>query len=76
MPLSLCSCRYLEQSVLALDPNKEVTRSHMAAVLRGLSQQLAEEERSLQGVTGMGTLPRQVRRLRMVSERMCQSQQS
>ena len=70
----LSACRYLEQSILALDMNDDVTKSHMPPVLSGLSQHLSGVEKSLQTNPGATGLMRQVKRLRMVSERMCQPQ--
>lgn len=64
--------RYLEQSILALDVSNEVTRSHMPPVLSNLSQHLARMEKTLESSTGTTGLARQVKRLRMVTEHLCQ----
>ena len=64
--------RYLEQSILALDVSNEVTRSHMSPVLNGLAQHLAGMEKSLQSNPNSLGLARQVRRLRLVAEQLCQ----
>lgn len=66
--------RYLEPSVLALDLQNEVTKSHMPPVLSGLSQQLSAVEKALQGNPGNVTLARRVKGLRMITERLCQPQ--
>ena len=71
-PVFCSIARYLEQSILALDVSNEVTKSHMPPVLSSLSQHLARMEKTLESGTGTTGLARQVKRLRMVTEHLCQ----
>jgi enhancer of mRNA-decapping protein 4 len=63
--------RFLEASVLGLDVNNDITKSHMTQVLRTLTQQLAGAEQANRSVPNSASLLRSVKRLRMVTERLC-----
>ena len=63
--------RFLEASVLGLDVNNDITKSHMTQVLRTLTQQLAGAEQANRSVPNSAALLRSVRRLRMVTESLC-----
>ena len=74
--LSLSSLRYLEQCILGLDVGNEVTKSHMSTVILQLSQQLASVEKSFEVNPNAAkpALKKSVKRLKMMSERLCQPQ--
>jgi enhancer of mRNA-decapping protein 4 len=63
--------RFLEASVLALETTNDITKSHMPQVLRTLTLQLASAEQAQRGLPNSASLLRSVRRLRMVTERLC-----
>ena len=73
---SLSLPRYLEQCTLSLDVDNEVTRSHMSTVILQLSQQLASVEKSFEVNPNAAkpALKKNVKRLKMISERLCQPQ--
>ena len=68
--------RYLEQCILALDLSNEVTKSHMATVISQLSQQLALLEKTFEAnpTATKPPIKKSVKRLKMLSERLCQPQ--
>lgn len=63
---------YLESSILALDPNSDTAKNYMTPVLSGLSKGLAALEKSIQSNPDSVGLTKQVRRLRIIAERLCQ----
>ena len=67
----LTNCRYLEAAVLALDITNEVTKNHMTPVLKILTQHLSTVEQSHRGNP---SLLRLIKRLRMITERLCHPQ--
>ena len=76
LPLPRSLPRYLEQCTLSLDVDNEVTRSHMSTVILQLSQQLASVEKSFEvnPSAAKPALKKNVKRLKMISERLCQPQ--
>lgn len=68
--------RYLEASVMALDVTNDITKNHMTQVLRTLTQQLSNAEQTHRTVPNSAPLLRLIKRLRMISERLCHSHQS
>jgi enhancer of mRNA-decapping protein 4 len=63
--------KYLEESVLALDVTNEITKNHMIRILRMLTQQLSSAEQTHRSMPNSAPLLRLIKRLRMVTERMC-----
>ena len=61
--------------MLALDVNNDITKSHMTQVLRTLTQQLATAEQSARSLPNSAPLLRSMKRLRMVTERLCSPHQ-
>lgn len=72
--MSSFSSRYLDQSVLVLDVNDDVTKSHMVPVIRQLSHQIISMQGKLQSDSSLATpaIIKQVKRLLMVAQHMCQ----
>lgn len=69
--------RYLDQSLLALDVDSDVTKNHMVPVIKQLSQHMSLLQQKLQEAPS-GTDPgimKQVKRLLMVSHHMYNEQQ-
>ena len=69
-------CRYLEASVLALDVTNDITKNHMTQVLQTLTGQLSNAEQSHRSNPNSASLMRLIKRLRMITERLCHSPES
>ena len=69
-------CRFLEASVLALDVSNDITKNHMTQVLRTLAQQLTDIEQIHRGAPNSASLLRLIKRLRMITERLCHPHQA
>lgn len=69
----LVLCRYLDQSLLALDVDSDITKNHMLPVIKQLSQQIASLLQKIQAGTSVPNpaIVVAVKRLLMVSKQMC-----
>ena len=64
-------CRFLDPSVLALDEQDEVTKSHMPPVIKQLSEQLRIVQDKANSSSISPALLKQVKRLFQVTLHMC-----
>lgn len=66
--------RYLDQSLIALDTNSEVTKNHMVPVIKQLHQQLIQLQEKIQAddseLKANPAISRQVKRMLMVTHHL------